>query len=86
MKITHSAYVFVVVLIRLTAVFLVLEFIYSATTTSLAMPSGMGGMISGFMFRAGLVRVGAAIILWFIARPVGKLVLRDIDPEKGESQ
>jgi hypothetical protein len=79
MKSNHAAFVFIVVVMRLTAIYLVLELIYSIATTSLTMPSGMGSMISGFMFRVAIFRLVAALVLWFIARPVGKLVLSDIN-------
>jgi hypothetical protein len=86
MKTHYAAYLLIIVVFRLTSVFVVLELVYSTATTSLTMPSGMGGMISGFMFRVGLVRVVAAILLWFIARPVGKLILNDIDSAKGGTE
>ena len=78
MKNNHAVFVFIVVVILLTAIYLVLELIYSITTASLTMPSGMGGMISGYMFRVAIFRIAAALILWFIARPIGKLVLSDV--------
>jgi hypothetical protein len=87
MKSNHAAFVFVVVVIRLTAIYLVLEIIYSIATASLTMvPNGMGGIISGYMLRIAFFRIVAALILWFIAHPVGKLVLGDINSTNGDVQ
>ena len=79
MKCNYAAFVFIVVVFRLTAIYLVLELIYSIATAWLTMPSGMGGTISGYMFRVAIFRIVAAFVLWVIARPVGRLVLRDIN-------
>jgi hypothetical protein len=77
MKNQPTAFVLIVVVLRLTAVFLILAPIYSLVSALFQL--GVNWGISGFVVAQLLRSLLAAIVLWFLARPIGKLVLRDFD-------
>jgi hypothetical protein len=77
MKNNPTAFVLIVAVIRITAVFLILAPIYSLLSSLFQL--GMNWGISGFILVQLLRPFLAAIALWFLARPIGKIVLRDFD-------
>jgi hypothetical protein len=77
MKSNPTAFVFIVAVLRLVAIYLILSPVYLLAYSIFRM--GAGGGIAGFVLLETLRPLLAAVVLWFLARPIGKLVLRDFD-------
>jgi hypothetical protein len=73
------AFAFIVAAIRLTAIYILLSLVYATATAVWGMGSQLIVPLFEMMLRNCLVPVLAAVVLWFIARPIGKFVLRDFD-------
>jgi hypothetical protein len=77
MKNNPVAFLFVVVVLRLTSVYLVLAAIYEALSLP-ALQLVSGGMVE--LVLLGFVRpIIASIALWFLSRTIAKLVLRGFE-------
>jgi hypothetical protein len=78
MKNNPVAFLFVVIVLRLTSVYLVLAAIYEASSLPALQMVTNGGM-------AGLVLIGfarpvvASVVLWLFSRAIAKLVLFGVD-------
>lgn len=79
MKNNPAAFVQIVAVLRLTGIYLILNFVYTNATALLGMPSEMRGPLSGIIFRGSILPIAASFVLWFVARPIARLVLRDFD-------
>ena len=76
------AYIWIVVFFRVVAVCLALFGFFSASSglvlTSLA---GSGLSLPMMFIRLLLVYLVWAVVLWFLSRPIARLILRDLDRE-----
>lgn len=73
------AFVFIVAAVRLTGIYLLLSLVYTTVTAAWNLGGQMIVPVLGMMLRNCLVPVLAAVVLWWVARPIAKLVLRDFD-------
>jgi hypothetical protein len=73
------AFVFIVAAIRLTSIYLLLSLVYATATAVWVNGSQLIVPLFEMMFRNCLVPVLAAVVLWFVARPIAKFILRDFD-------
>jgi predicted cobalt transporter CbtA len=83
MKSNPTAFLFIVVVLRLAALYLILSSVYSLLSAIFTLQMGMGWGVSGFILVQLLRPIAAAIVLWLLARPIGRLVLRDFDNTPG---
>jgi hypothetical protein len=80
MKTNHSAFIFVFAVIRLFALCMVVVAIYEVVPQVLLSPPGFRWrMLDSFDNRMALFRAPASLALWFMARPITKLVLWGVD-------
>jgi hypothetical protein len=79
MKSNPTVFIFVVAVIRLFAFGLLLWVASTAATLLNFQPAGAWWDMMLFALRATVPQVIGSIVLWFIARPVAKLILHDLN-------
>jgi len=79
MKNYPLAFVFIVAALRITAIYLVLSRIYTGVLSLVVMPGKMAWAYLGYQLRDATLPIILSLVLWFIARPIAKLVLKDFD-------
>ncbi len=75
-----SAYIWIVVFFRVVAVCLALFGIFSCISgLVLASLTGAGLSLPMILLRLLLVYLLSALVLWFLSRPIARLIVRDLD-------
>ncbi len=80
MKKHPVAFLIIVAAIRLGAVYLTLAAVYVGIVP-IVLQMWSSPVLAGFSALAIILPAIASVCLWFLSRPIGKLILRDFDAE-----